>query len=91
MAEQEQLQLDNFDRTIGEGDVESAFIRMAISPSDVYDWRSVRQIANALGVSKSPSLRTLLNKMYQEGKLEWTLHRMSSGVDMYLYRLVREQ
>lgn len=87
MTAQEQMKLMKWDTTITDDDVKDAFWRTAGSPSDVGNWRSIRQIADALGVSKSPSLRRKLADMTERGLLEVSLYRLPNGVDAHLYRL----
>lgn len=87
MSDSEQLKLMKWDTSITDKDVADAFYRMAISPSDIGNWRSVRAIADALGVSKSPSLYRKLTDMTERGILIIQTYTLPNGIDAYLYAL----
>jgi len=76
-----------FDSPLKREYIIDAFFRLAISPGDIFDWRSVRQIAAELGIPKSTRLHKLLQHMLAEGMLEFKPHKLPNGVDAHLYRL----
>jgi len=82
-----QTEFHLWDKTLQVDHVIDAFFRLAETPSETFVWRSVRDVAGELGVSKSPALYRLLQSMFAEGALDFITVRGTNGVNAYLYRL----